>query len=533
MNSSLSTHHSLLTTDFLVIGSGIAGLSYAYKVAEHFRLQNKTVSVTIITKVNEDESNTKYAQGGIAAVTKQTDSFEKHIKDTIIAGDGLCNEQVVRMVVEEAPERIQELIEWGTNFDKNQQGEYDLAKEGGHSDHRILHFKDLTGNEIERALIHQVENHPYITILNHHFAIDIITQHHLGVKVTRQTTDKECYGAYVLNRKTNEIYTLLAKITLLATGGIGQAYSNTTNPTVATGDGVAMAYRAKATIKNMEFVQFHPTALYNPSDNPSFLISEAVRGAGGILKNHLGEAFMEKYDERKDLAPRDIVARSIDAEMKKHGKKHVFLDTTKIDKDFLLEHFPTIYNKCLSIGIDISKKLIPVVPAAHYLCGGIQVDTNAKTSIVNLYASGECAFTGLHGANRLASNSLLEALVFSHRAFLTSIKEVQSINFKENIPPWNDEGTTIQNEQILVSQTKVELQTILSDYVGIVRSDERLERALSRLKLILEESENLYEKSKITVAICELRNLRSIAYLITKAAKEQKTNIGLHFNSDN
>jgi L-aspartate oxidase len=273
-------HHSPLTTDFLVIGSGIAGLSYAYKVAEHFRLQNKPVSVTIITKVNEDESNTKYAQGGIAAVTKQTDSFDSHIKDTLIAGDGLCNEEVVRTVVEEARERIQELIEWGTNFDKNNQGEYDLAKEGGHSDNRILHFKDLTGNEIERALIHQVENHPYINILSHHFAIDIITQHHLGVKVTRQTEDKECYGAYVLNRKTNEIHTLLAKITLLATGGIGQAYTNTTNPTVATGDGIAMAYRAKALIDNMEFVQFHPTALYNPSDNPSFLISEAVRGAG-------------------------------------------------------------------------------------------------------------------------------------------------------------------------------------------------------------------------------------------------------------
>ncbi len=520
-------------TDFLVIGSGIAGLSYAYKVAEHFRIIGKPISVTVITKVDEDESNTKYAQGGIAAVTKQTDSFENHIKDTLIAGDGLCDEKVVRTVVEEAPERIKELIEWGTNFDKNNQGEYDLAKEGGHSDNRILHFKDLTGNEIERALIHQVETHPYIQVLSHHFAIDIITQHHLGVKVTRQSPDKECYGAYVLNRKTNEIQTLLSKITLLATGGIGQAYTNTTNPTVATGDGIAMAYRAKALIENMEFVQFHPTSLYNPADNPSFLISEAVRGAGGILRGHDGYAFMQDYDKRKDLAPRDIVARAIDSEMKKHGKKHVFLDTTHIDKGKLQSHFPTIYSKCLSIGIDISKQFIPVVPAAHYLCGGIKVDLNAKSSIINLYASGECAYTGLHGANRLASNSLLEALVFSHRAFLSGIASVEHIEFKNNIPNWNDEGTIVQNEQILVTQTKSELKTILSDYVGIVRSNERLERALSRLKLILAESENLYEKSKLTVSICELRNLRAIAYLTTRAAKEQRKNVGLHFNSDN
>ncbi|MCC7331511.1 MAG: L-aspartate oxidase [Flavobacteriales bacterium] len=520
-------------TDFLIVGSGIAGLSYAYKVAEHFFNIKKQVKITIITKVDEDESNTKYAQGGIAAVIKNSDSFESHIKDTLVAGDGFCNEKVVRTVVEEAPERIQELIEWGTNFDKNEFGEFDLAKEGGHSDYRILHHKDLTGNEIERALIKKVENHPYITILNHHFAIDIITQHHLGIKVTRQSPDKKCFGVYVFDRKTNKIEVLLSKITLLATGGIGQAYKSTTNPTVATGDGIAMAYRAKALIENMEFVQFHPTSLYNPSDNPAFLISEAVRGAGGILRNHFGEAFMIHYDARKDLAPRDVVARSIDAEMKKYGKKHVFLDTTHIEKEKLTSHFPTIYNKCLSIGIDISKKMIPVVPAAHYVCGGIKVDLNSKTSIHNLYASGECTSTGLHGANRLASNSLLEALVFSHRAFLCSINEIDSIEFQTGIPFWNDEGTTIPNEEILVSQTKTELQTILSDYVGIVRSDERLGRALSRLKLIYEESEELYKKSTISVAICELRNLRSIAYLITKAAIEQTSNVGLHYNINN
>ena len=522
-----------MKTDFLIIGSGIAGLSYAYKVAEYFYAKNKPVSITIITKANEEESNTKYAQGGIAAVTKLTDSFESHIKDTLIAGDGLCNEGIVKMVVEEAPERINELIEWGTNFDKNEHGSYDLAKEGGHSDNRILHYKDLTGNEIERALISKVENHPYINILSHHFAIDLITQHHLGQHVTRDTPDKECYGAYVLNRKDNKIFTLLAKITLLASGGIGQAYQNTTNPTVATGDGIAMAYRAKADIKNMEFVQFHPTALFNPKDNPSFLISEAVRGAGGILRNFAGYAFMEDYDHRKDLAPRDIVARSIDAEMKKSGTPHVYLDTSHINADKLKTHFPTIYNKCLSIGIDITKDLIPVVPAAHYLCGGVNVDENAETSIQNLYVSGECAHTGLHGANRLASNSLLEALVFSHHAFLSAITRISSINFRENIPDWNDKGTTIQNEAILVHQTKTELQNILSDYVGIVRSNRRLERAISRLKLIYNESEALYNQSKITPNICELRNLRSVAYLITKAASHQKRNIGLHYNVDN
>lgn len=521
-----------MKTDFLIIGSGIAGLSYAYKVADYFFQRKEKINVTIITKVNEEEGNTKYAQGGIASVTKKEDSFIDHINDTIVAGDGLCDKNIVKLVVESAPERIKELISWGTNFDKTAHGDFDLAKEGGHSDNRILHFKDYTGNEIERALIERVSNHPCITILDHHFAIDIITQHHLGEKITRSTPDKKCYGAYVLNRKTNSVFTLNSKITLLATGGIGQAYLNTTNPTVATGDGIAMAYRAKALIQNMEFVQFHPTALYHPKDNPSFLISEAVRGAGAILRDGKSVAFMEKYDARKDLAPRDIVARAIDTEMKKSGNSFVYLDTTMMEKSFLESHFPTIYNKCLSTGINMTKDYVPVVPAAHYLCGGIAVDINAKTTIQNLYASGECSFTGLHGANRLASNSLIEALVFSHRAFLEGINLLSSINFNDSIPEWNDEGTYYQNEKILVSQTKKELQTILSNYVGIVRSNERLERALNRLKLIYEESEKLYENSKISVDICELRNLRSVAYLVTKAAIERKNNVGLHYNID-
>ncbi len=521
-----------MKTDFLIIGSGIAGLSYAYKVAEYFYQKNEKVTVTIITKANEEESNTKYAQGGIAAVTKQSDSFNNHVKDTLIAGDGLCDEEVVRMVVEEAPERIQELINWGTNFDKNQEGKYDLAKEGGHSDHRILHHKDVTGNEIERALIQKVKSHPYITILNHHFAIDLITQHHQGKHITRQTKDKKCFGAYVLNRKSNQVFTLLSKITLLATGGIGQAYTNTTNPTVATGDGIAMAYRAKANIRNMEFVQFHPTALFNSKDNPSFLISEAVRGAGGILRTKSGYAFMQDYDHRKDLAPRDIVARAIDAEMKKSGELHVYLDTTHIDETKLEKHFPNIFEKCLSLGINITKDYIPVIPAVHYLCGGVEVDLNAKTSIRQLYACGECSNTDLHGANRLASNSLLEALAYSQRAYLSGIKEVKKFFFQTNIPNWFDEGMSIPNEEILVSQTKTEIQTILSNYVGIVRSTERLVRAESRLKLIFDESEKLYNQSKITVSICELRNLRSVAYLITNAAKNRENNVGLHYNID-
>lgn len=521
-----------MKTDFLIIGSGIAGLSYAYKVAMHFYERQERITVTIITKDGEEECNTKYAQGGIAVVTKDSDSFEQHIKDTLIAGAEICNKEVVRTVVKEAPDRIQELIRWGTHFDKNKHGEFDLAKEGGHSNYRILHFKDVTGNEIERALIAKVKAHPFITILNHHFAIDLITQHHFGENIDRQTPHKKCFGAYVLDRKTNHVITLSAKITLLATGGMGQVYATTTNPLVATGDGIAMAYRAKAIIRNMEFVQFHPTALYDPIKNTSFLISEAIRGAGAILKNKEYYAFMQDYDKRKDLAPRDIVARAIDSEMKKSGIDYVYLDATHISCEKLKTHFPTIYKQCLSLGIDISHDYIPVAPAAHYLCGGIQVNLHAQTSIKDLYASGECSYTGLHGANRLASNSLTEALVYSHRAYLKGVSKIHSISHKKNISNWNEVGTAVANEEVLISQAKKELQNIVSNYVGIVRSNERLLRASNRLKLILEESEQLYKKSKLTASICELRNLRSVAYLITEAAKKRKKNIGLHFNID-
>lgn len=509
--------------DFLIIGSGIAGLSYALKVAEHG-------SVYMITKANEDESNTKYAQGGIAAVMYSPDSYEKHIKDTLIAGDGICDEEIVRMVITESTERINELINWGAQFDKTKSGEFDLAKEGGHSEHRILHHKDNTGFEIERALLSKVHSHKNITILDHHFAIDIITQHHLGKEVNSRTPNIECYGAYVLNLKSNKIETILAKTTLMATGGAGQVYSTTTNPTIATGDGVAMVYRAKGRVEGMEFYQFHPTSLYNPGESPSFLISEAVRGFGAVLKTIDGKEFMQKYDERKSLAPRDIVARAIDNEMKTRGDDFVFLDCTHLEKESFINHFPNIYNKCLSLGIDITKDCIPVVPAAHYMCGGIHVNKNGRSNINNLYAIGECSSTGLHGANRLASNSLLEAIVYAHRAAVDSIELTKQKTFCENIPNWNAEGTAYPEEMVLLIQSLREVQAIMTNYVGIVRSDIRLQRAFDRLEILYKENETLYLKTTISPKLCELRNLINVAYIIIKHARARKESIGLHYN---
>ena len=396
-------------TDFLVIGSGLAGLSFALKVANYGQ-------VTILTKTSLEETNTRYAQGGIAAVTYHPDTIEKHIQDTLICGDGLCNESVVRKVTSEAPQQIDELINWGIHFDKKPNGEFDLAREGGHSEYRILHHKDNTGNEIELALVKQIKQHPNIRVCEYYYAVELITQHHLGITVTRQMNNIQCFGAYVLNTNTQKVETFLARITLLASGGIGNIYQTTTNPPIATGDGIAMLYRAKGLIENMEFIQFHPTALYNPGERPSFLITEAMRGFGAILRTQQGQSFMEKYDSRKSLAPRDIVARAIDNEMKISGDEHVWLDATHLDAEQLKSHFPNIYSKCLSLGIDITKDYIPVVPAAHYLCGGIKVDEYSRTSIKYLYAVGENASTGLHGANRLASNSLIEAIVFADRA---------------------------------------------------------------------------------------------------------------------
>lgn len=511
--------------DFLVIGSGIAGLSYALKAAE----QGK---VLIVTKSKADETATKYAQGGIAAVMYTPDTYDKHINDTLNAGDYLSDEQIVRMTITESTERVKELIEWGTNFDKNESGNYDLGKEGGHSENRVLHHKDSTGLEIERALLEKVDKHPNIEVWENHFTIDILTQHHLGEIVRTGNKDILCFGAYVLDPDTGIVHTVLAKTTMLATGGIGNLYVSTTNPEIATGDGIAMVYRAKGVIENMEFIQFHPTSLYNPGEKPAFLITEALRGFGGLLKTKDGKTFMEKYDKRCSLAPRDIVARAIDNELKASGDECVYLDCRHLNANSLILNFPKIYAKCLSIGIDLTKEMIPVVPSAHYSCGGIKVDEFGRTSVNHLYASGECSSTGLHGANRLASNSLLESVVFSHRASIDATKKIKTIRFNDKIPDWDAEGAVLNEEMILITQSLKELQSIMSNYVGIVRSDLRLKRAIDRLDIIYHETEDLYDKSIISVEICELRNLINVADLVLIMALNRKESRGLHYSID-
>jgi len=512
-------------SDFLVIGSGVAGLSFALKAAKHG-------TVSILSKNDLVETNTKYAQGGIAAVMSPPDSFEKHIRDTILVGDGLCDEEIVEMVIREAPDRIKELIDWGVDFDRNKDGSYDLAKEGGHSENRILHSKDFTGQEIENALISMVRSDPNIEIYDNYFAIDLLTQHHLGNLITRSSPDTECYGAYVLDMESGGVITFLSKVTVVATGGMGNLYNTTTNPLVATGDGLAMIYRAKGIIENMEFVQFHPTSLFNPGERPSFLITEALRGFGALLRNTAGEKFMNKYDSRGSLASRDIVARAIDSEMKSRGDDFVLLDSTHLDGDELKDHFPNIYDKCLKEGIDITKDKIPVVPAAHYLCGGVKADKNGRSSINRLYTIGEVAYTGLHGANRLASNSLMEAVVFAHRAAMDSSRQMKNFIFNNEIPDWNFEGTKHPEEMVLITQNYKETQQIMSNYVGIVRSDLRLERALKRLEIIYQETEELYKKSTLSRKLCELRNLINVGYLVIKMAQNLHESRGLHYTLD-
>ena len=511
--------------DFLVIGSGIAGMSYALKVADKGR-------VALLCKTTLEEANTFYAQGGIASVTLPWDDFEKHVQDTIIAGDNICDKQVVEKVVREAPQQIEELIRWGVDFDKDQAGGFDLHKEGGHSEFRILHHKDNTGEEIQVSLIDVIKRHPQIEVFDHHFAIEILTQHHLGEKVTKDTPNIECYGVYALDEATNEIHTFLSKVTMICTGGIGNIYQTTTNPVVATGDGIAMVYRAKGLVKDMEFVQFHPTAMYNPMERPSFLITEAMRGYGAVLRTRDGKEFMHKYDERGSLAPRDIVARAIDSEMKFSGSEFVYLDVTHKDAEETKQQYPTIYEKCLSEGIDITKEYIPVAPAAHYLCGGIVVDLDACTSINRLYAAGECSRTGLHGANRLASNSLIEAIVYADAAAKHSIAHLSHYSFQENIPLWNDKGTSLTEEMVLITQSAKEVGSIMSNYVGIVRSDLRLERAFERLEIIYRETENLFIRSTVSRDICELRNIVYVGYLVIKQAMERKESRGLHYTID-
>ncbi len=512
-------------TDFLVIGSGIAGLTFAIKAAQYGK-------VSVITKSVLDNTNTRYAQGGIAAVFREPDNFEKHIKDTLIAGDGLCNEEVVRLVVHEAPDRIKDLIDFGVPFDKKEDGTYDLAREGGHTEPRILHAKDKTGEAIEETLIDKVRKNPNIEIFENHFAIEILTQHHLGIEIKKNSPGIKCYGAYVADLVSQRVHTFLSRITVIATGGLGNVYQTTTNPEIATGDGVAMVYRAKGLVENMEFIQFHPTSLYDPERKPSFLITEALRGYGAILKNIAGERFMNRYDSRGSLAPRDIVARAIDNELKIWGEDHVWLDCTSLDPEGLKYHFPNVYEHCFQRGIDITRDMIPVVPCVHYSCGGIKVDIDGQSSIERLYALGEASSTGLHGANRLASNSLIEAVVFSHRAVMSSSKRIGGLDFEENIPEWDYKGTAHLEEMVLITQSLKEVQSIMSNYVGIVRSDLRLNRALVRLEILYRETESLYKKSLISKKICELRNLINVGYLIIKMAMNRKESIGLHYSID-
>lgn len=516
-------------TDVLIIGSGIAGLSFAIKVARRF--PDRTV--TVITKSDDSESNTKYAQGGIAVVSDEiSDSFEKHIADTLRAGDGLCDPDIVELVVREGPERLDEIITWGIEFDQDASGKLALSREGGHTARRIIHYKDVTGLQIEKGLLRQIELLPNITLLSHHFSIDLITEHHFQRKISRPEPGITCYGAYVMDQRTCRIEKYVARVTLLATGGSGQVYRTTTNPVIATGDGVAMAYRAMARVRDMAYIQFHPTAFYSQDDNPAFLITEAIRGHGAYLRTHDGERFMLRYDDRGELASRDIVAQAIDNELITRGDECVYLDCTHFDKEVLLAEFPNIYSKCLSKGIDITREWIPVVPAAHYQCGGIEVNEYGATSINNLYACGECSRTGLHGANRLASNSLLEAIVFAHRCFLDVEGRLEDIRIPDNIPDWNAEGTIVPNEQILITHNRKELRDLMSDYVAIVRSNERLKRALKRTRILFEETERMYQSAVLSPQLCELRNLITVAYLITTDSLEKKENKGTFYNID-
>lgn len=519
-----------LKTDVLVIGSGIAGLFAALKISEY-------ADVIMVTKKNKAESNTNYAQGGIASVIDPTDTFEKHVEDTLIAGAGLCNRKAVESMVKEGPERIKDLIDIGTNFTKKGK-DFDLAREGGHSMSRILHAKDLTGQEIERALIHAVENKKNIKIFENAIAIDLLTEHNISRIKQSPNKNRNCWGAYILDSSKNEVIKINSKATILATGGLGQVYLHTTNPLIATGDGFAMAYRAGVEIGNMEFIQFHPTSFYNTQmgsefTGRSFLISEAVRGFGGLLRTKDGNLFMQNYDSRRELAPRDIVARAIDSELKKRGDNYVFLDLTHKNSQEIINHFPNIYSTCVKYGIDITKDFIPVVPAAHYACGGIVVDLQGRTSLHGLYASGEVTMTGVHGANRLASNSLLEALVYAYRCS-NSIKDYLN-DYTLAIPElldWDDSGTLTYDERVLITHSISEVKQTMWDYVGIVRSNLRLERAAQRIHNIFMETEALYKKTIVFQEILELRNLVACSHMIIKSAKIRKESRGLHYTID-
>ena len=511
-----------IISEFLIIGSGIAGLSYALKVAEKGH-------VSLVTKREISETATALAQGGIAAVTSTTDSFDEHIEDTMVAGVQLPDSDIVRMVVEGGPAAIDELINWGVNFSRNNDNEYDLTREGGHSHRRILHAKDMTGHEIERALVEAVLAHPNIKVFEQHIAVDLITESKI---MHRRVKPDRCIGAYILDIKSGEVLTFGASVTVLATGGAGKVYLYTCNPDVATGDGVAMAYRAGASIANMEFMQFHPTTLFHPHAK-SFLISEAVRGEGAILRRADGTAFMADYHKLKDLAPRDIVARAIDNEMKIHGDDCVFLDITHEDDEVLKDRFPNIYETCLGYGIDMTKEPIPVVPAAHYLCGGVKVDTWGESDINNLFVIGEASCTGLHGANRLASNSLLEGVVYATRAAQRSIGRMteEPPSFPD-VEPWDSGSATNSDEEVVVAHNWHEIRLSMWNYVGIVRSTKRLTRALRRIQMIQEEIDDYYWDFYITSDLIELRNIATVAELIVRCALKRKESRGLHYTID-
>jgi len=509
--------------DFVVIGSGIAGLSFALKAAKHG-------SLAVVTKRKGPDTNTAWAQGGIACVTSNEDSFELHVRDTLEAGAGLCDENVVRMIVSEAPARIQDLVELGMQFDEREvygHREFDLGKEGGHSKRRVLHVRDETGKEIENALLRELGRQSHVDLLENHMAVDLITAAKIG-----HAAEDRCLGIYILNEKTAKVETIRSNRIVLATGGCGKVYLYTTNPDIATGDGVAMAWRAGVTIANMEFIQFHPTCLFHPKAK-SFLISEAVRGEGGILRNSRGEDFMKRYDPRGSLAPRDIVARAIDAEIKRSGAQYVFLDITEKPVEFLRERFPNIYETCLRFGIDLTKQPIPVVPAAHYQCGGIKTDVNGATDLPGLYAIGEVGCTGLHGANRLASNSLLEGLVVAHRAVESAVRSRSVTAHREiALPEWESGDVQDVDELVVIYHNWDEIRRLMWDYVGIVRTDKRLQRASARLRNLQREIREFYWNFKVSVDLLELRNLATVAALIIDSALRRKESRGLHYTLD-